>query len=276
MSSISSTSIGLGDRIHAYSLRFSWLQNMSRLHAFAGHLLTSLLVVSLVFGIVFYAWYPNPFFDAVGAWSVIRILVGVDLVLGPLLTLIVFKPAKRLLIVDVVFIALVQLSALTYGITVLYQERPQFTVFALDRFHVLSEQDVPDQARAEFDWIRKPANGPLMASARLPTTVAEQQRLMDETVFGGAPDIEQRPSLWVPYEQDAVAAGRDAYPLDLLRISNSASEQVDRILIKLGVSESELGFYPMLTAKNEVCAIVHRDSGALAAVIDIDPWEIIR
>ena len=275
MSSISSTDVGLGDRIHAWSERFPWLKT-SRLRAFSGHLMLSLLIVSLVFAVVFLLWYPAPFFAAVGAWSVIRILVGVDLVLGPLLTLIVFKPGKRLLIVDVVFIAIVQFSALVYGVAVLYDERPQFAVFALDRFHVMSDQDVPEELRAQHDWIRKPFRGPLMASARLPESIEEQQRLIEETVFGGAPDIEQRPSLWVPYAQDTEVVGRDAYSIDLLRSSPNASDQIDRTVARLGTDEAELGFYPMVTAKNEACAIVDRSTGELLAVLDIYPWDIIR
>jgi hypothetical protein len=256
-------------------MRFPWLRT-SRLRAFSSHLLLSISIVSCVFAVVFLVWYPTPFFAAVGASSIIRILVGVDLVVGPLLTLIVFKPGKRLLIVDVVVIAIIQISALIYGITVLYQERPYFTVFALDRFHVLAEQDVPQELRAPFEWIQKPVTGPLLASARLPETIEEQQQLLEETIFGGAPDIEQRPSLWVPYEEDIEAVVSAAYPLELLRTSESTAVQVERVIARLGVEESALGFFPMNTVKNDACAIVDLNSGSLLAVIDINPWEIIR
>jgi hypothetical protein len=274
MTSIASITMGFGDRIHAYSQRFSWLQT-SRLRAFSRHLLLSLTIVSSVFALVFFVWYPTPFFAAVGAWSIIRILVGVDLVLGPALTLIVFKPGKRLLIVDVVVIAIVQISALIYGVTVLYQERPQFAVFALDRFHILSEQDVPEELRAPFDWIQKPVSGPLLASARLPETLEERQRLLEETVFGGAPDIEQRPSLWVPYAEDIEAIIRKAYPIGLMLASESSRARVERLIARLGAEESALGFYPILSVKNDACIIVDLNTGELLDVLDIDPWEII-
>lgn len=276
MSSITSVASGLGDRIHDYSLRFSWLSSTPRVHAFASHLLLSLTIVSTVFAIVFFVWYPSPFFSAVGAWSIIRILVSVDLVLGPLLTLIVFKPGKRLLIVDVVFISMVQLIALIYGVTVLYQERPYYAVYALDRFHILAEQDVPEDSRARFEWIRKPFLGPLLASARLPETIAEQQELLEETVFGGAPDIEQRPELWVPYDEDIDVVITHAHPLDLLRASQTNAAKVERTIARLGVEESALGFFPMVSEKNDACAIVDLNSGRLLAVLNIDPWEIVN
>lgn len=265
--------VGFGDRIHDYSQRFEWLKT-SRLRAFVNHLLMSFIIVGSVFAVVFFVWYPSPFFSAVGAWSVIRILVGTDLVIGPLLTLIVFRPGKRLLILDVVFIAIVQISALIYGTTVLYQERPQFAVFALDRFHILSERDVPEALREPFAWIEKPVQGPLLASARLPETLEERQQLMQETVFGGAPDIEQRPALWVPYEEDVEAVGADAYPLEMLRKTESTAMQLDRVLARLDVDESELGFYPILSAKNEACVILDRRDGRLLAVLNINPWDL--
>ena len=275
MSSISSAAVRLADRIQDYSLRHHWLSDTSRLRAFTNHLIFSIAIVSSVFAVVFFVWYPTPFFAAVGAWSVIRILISVDLVLGPLMTLIVFKPGKRLLIVDVVCIAIIQISALIYGLTVLYQERPYFSVFAKDRFHVLSEQDVPAQLREPFTWISKPIVGPLLASARLPESLQEQQQLIDETVFGGAPDIEQRPSLWVPYSEDTTVAADNAYPLTLL--SNAGHEAlIERTVARLGIAESDLGFLPMISSKNDASAIIDLTSGKLLAVLDIEPWESIR
>lgn len=274
MASITSEPARLGDRIHNYSLRFAWLQETSRLRAFVSHLLFSVCIVSCVFAVVFLVWYPAPFFSAVGAWSIIRILVGVDLVVGPLLTLIVFKPGKRLLIVDVVFIAIVQISALIYGSTILYQERPYFCVFALDRFHVLSARDVPADSRAGHEWIRKPVRGPLMASARLPESVDERQRLIEETVFGGAPDIEQQPSLWVPYAQDIAVVGDKAHPLSALAGTEHA-QLIERTVDRLGIAESNLGFLPMISAKNDACAIVDLSTGELLAVLDFEPWQYI-
>ena len=249
---------------------------MSRGRAFFGHLLLSFAIVTTAFAAVFFLWYPTPFFAAVGASSIIRILIGVDLVLGPLLTLIVFKPGKRLLIVDVVFIAIVQISALIYGATVLFEERPYFAVFALDRFHILAEQDVNPATRAQFDWIEKPAIGPLLASARLPETIEAQQRLMEETVFGGAPDIEQRPELWVPFAEDTDVAAGAAYPLAMLRMTPAATELVDRTIARLGVDESELGFLPIISAKNDACLILSLETAELLAVLDINPWDVIR
>lgn len=72
----------------------------------------------------------------------LRILAGVDVVLGPLLTLIVFKPGKPSLKFDMSVIVLVQLVALLCGATIIYQQRPTFTVFGMDRFSSIPAKEV--------------------------------------------------------------------------------------------------------------------------------------
>ena len=137
-----------------------WLQ-ISRPRAFLSHLALSAVVVGAVCALIFFVWYPHPYFQAVGAWNVLRILVGVDLVLGPVLTLILFKPGKRGLKFDLAFIACVQLAALAYGVNVIYGERPYFNVFAVDRFTVYAYQDVDSE-----QWNAGVAAGRLDAKPR--------------------------------------------------------------------------------------------------------------
>ena len=115
---------------------------MSRLQAFLVHLSLSAAVVGSGFAIVFFIWYPQPYFEVVGAWYLIRILFIVDVVLGPLLTFIVFKPGKPGLKFDLTVIALVQVAALMYGATIIYQERPYYLVFAVDRFELVARKDL--------------------------------------------------------------------------------------------------------------------------------------
>ena len=61
---------------------------MTRLRAFAVHLTASILILLLFLMIMLLVWYPAPYFKINGGWKVLRILAGVDVVLGPLLTLL--------------------------------------------------------------------------------------------------------------------------------------------------------------------------------------------
>ena len=58
---------------------------MSRFHAFAIHLMISCVVVLAFLTVMKQFWYPDFFFEASAGWGVLRILIMVDLVLGPLM-----------------------------------------------------------------------------------------------------------------------------------------------------------------------------------------------
>lgn len=103
---------------------------MTRINAFLIHLGISLIIFLVLLYFIIYQWYPNYLFTADGGWQGIRIIAIVDLVLGPLLTLIVYKPGKPGLKLDLSLIATVQVIALTWGTWITYTERPYVTVFA--------------------------------------------------------------------------------------------------------------------------------------------------
>lgn len=185
---------------------------MSKLRAFLTHFAISATIVGAALAIIFFLWYPTPYFEIAGTWNVVRILIGVDLMLGPLLTLILFRSGKPGLLFDLSVIALIQVSALVYGLTVIYQERPYFVVFAVDRFEVLArkdvdEMDISDPRLKEKSWIE-----PIYVVASLPETLEEQQRLIDD-VIAGKPDIDRRPEFWSPYQEKADEVLGAATPL---------------------------------------------------------------
>jgi hypothetical protein len=258
--------------------RRGWLE-ISRRRAFLSHLGLSASIVGVVCAIIFLLWYPHPYFQATGTLNVLRVLIGVALVLGPLLTLIVFKPGKWGLKFDLVVIALVQLSALVYGITTIYRERPYFTVFALDRFYVLARDDV-DAAKLAEPAIAarlgpKPAIGPLLVVAVRPTDTEGFQRLLDETVFGGQPDIEYRPEYWRNYADETAQVIARATPLSVLRAAQpAATRAIDNVVGRLGRPEGELGFLPFIARNRDMSFIVDTTTGALLEVLDVDPWGI--
>ena len=100
------------------------------------HFILSVLVFSGVTLILLYFWYPEPHFSVSGGWQGLKIIAGVDLILGPLLTTIIFdlKKPKKELVTDISLIVLVQISALVWGVYTIYQQRPVALVFWDDGF----------------------------------------------------------------------------------------------------------------------------------------------
>ena len=74
-----------------HTASFDW---RTRLRAAAIHLALSALVAMLAGVLVFALWYPFPYRDVSGGSELFRLVVAVDVVLGPLITFAVFNRAK--------------------------------------------------------------------------------------------------------------------------------------------------------------------------------------
>lgn len=88
---------------------------MTRGKAAAIHLGISALVAAAVIGLMLMLWYPPPYFEAMGGETLLMLIVGCDVIIGPLITLIIFKPHKKGLKTDLTIIGCVQVAALAYG-----------------------------------------------------------------------------------------------------------------------------------------------------------------
>jgi hypothetical protein len=67
---------------------------MSRWKASSIHLALSATIAVSVLALMLLLWYAPPFFSALGGYHLLLILLGVDVSLGPLITLIIFNPKK--------------------------------------------------------------------------------------------------------------------------------------------------------------------------------------
>jgi hypothetical protein len=117
----------------------------TRLGAFGIHLLISVLILLVLLAVVFFVWYPHQLIYA-GGIDGLKILMGVDLVLGPLLTFIVFVPNKKGLKLDLTLIGVVQFVCLALGMWMIYSQRPLVQVLMDDGVHLLSASDVEQNA----------------------------------------------------------------------------------------------------------------------------------
>src|SRR5215218_9788376 len=112
------------------------LSGYTRWQAAPVHLVISAIIAVLVFATMLLLWYPRPYFTVAGGFTLMLLLIGVDVVIGPLLTLVVFDPRKKSLKFDLAVIVVLQLAALIYGVWIMFSARPVFVAFAGDRFEV--------------------------------------------------------------------------------------------------------------------------------------------
>lgn len=114
---------------------------MSRWKAGAIHFLISLAIFLGLLAVILLLWYPGILFNIDSGWTGLQLVIGVDLIAGPLLTLVVFKAGKKGLNFDLSCIAFFQIACMAAGMWVIYSERPLALVLAYDTFYSVDRED---------------------------------------------------------------------------------------------------------------------------------------
>ncbi|MDP2021791.1 MAG: TfpX/TfpZ family type IV pilin accessory protein [Hydrogenophaga sp.] len=250
---------------------FDW---KTRFRAAGVHLGLSALVALLAGAVVFGLWYPYPYRVISGGQSLFWLVVTVDLVLGPLLTWIVFdrRKSRAELIRDVSVIALLQLSALMYGLLAVYQARPVYLVHEVDRFVVVSAADVDpvDLPQAVPEFQQLPWAGVRLIGVR--ESRNGQERLETLTLALAGKDMSLRPGYWQALSSDNKAAIRQrAKPLlDLRSRSEANASTVDQWLSKHSRTMDQLVFLPMVGRDQYWSAVMDANTLEIIGYLPID------
>ena len=116
----------------------------TRLAAAVLHFLASVIVISLFLSVVYFIWYPRPFYIIHSVFDAVKIALIVDLILGPFLTLVIFNISKprSVLIRDISIIVLFQIVALSWGVHITHKMRPVLFVFQDETFYSMTKEDI--------------------------------------------------------------------------------------------------------------------------------------
>lgn len=128
-------------------MKFNKTLIKTKLIASAIHLIISLIIFIILAYQIYYVWYPQPYFSVDGGWQGMRIIAAVDLVLGPLITFVIFDWSKkrREILFDLSIIVVIQIGALVYGVATTYGQRPVAIVLSGDFFSSVLERDFGSQ-----------------------------------------------------------------------------------------------------------------------------------
>ncbi len=224
-----------------------------RLKASAIHLALSLAIAALAGLLVFGIWYPYPYREISGGRELFLLVVTVDVILGPLITLAVFNRKKPWteLRRDLAIVALIQLAALGYGLWTVYVARPVHMVFEIDRFRVVHAIDVPVEmlGKTPPGVNAMPITGPTLLSLRPFRNSNESMEATMAALQGLS--LSARPDLWQPYAAGVPEILKTAKPVALLksRFASQAAE-IDRVLASAGRPPLSVVYLPMIGRKS--------------------------
>jgi len=249
---------------------FVGLGMKERLRAAGVHLSGSLLLAFSSLFLVFYVWYPSPYAQATGVVSIFVMLLFVDVVLGPLLTFVVYNTAKVSLKFDLSVIVGLQLVAFLYGLWSVGAARPAWIVFNADRFdlvqaHALDERDLD---KVPLEYRNSPLWGAKWVSSYPPADVDLNNKITVEAVFSGL-DIAQRPLLYKPLSEAHKDMLRRLRPMDELTLFNSRDE-VESVLRRWPDAG---GWLPMKASVRSMVVLIDRRNMDVLAVVNLRPWD---
>jgi hypothetical protein len=203
-----------------------------RLKAFGLHLLASAIVLALVLSGLYLGWYHWPGWYLTDVVPVAAILVGVDLTLGPLLTVMIANPGKprRALTRDIAMIVVVQLAALAYGATTLWSGRPLYYAFCNDRIEIvqasgLQAAEIALAQKENPEFVPHWYSVPRWIWLPLPADANERARIAMEALTGSGPDLNQRPKYFKPWEQGLPSLRKQLKTVDQLGIFSKGQQQ---------------------------------------------------
>ena len=223
-----------------------------RLKACGIHFVLSLAIAILAAGLVFGIWYPYPYREISGGRELFLIVVSVDVILGPLITLTIFNLAKpwHELKRDLLIVILIQLAALGYGLWTVCVARPVHLVFEYDRFRVVHAVDIPVEllAKAPDDINTFPLMGPSLLSLR---KFRDNNEMMEATMAAlkGLP-LSARPDLWQPYAKAINDIRQTAKPVSALKARLPAQASlIDAAIAPTGKKPESLVYVPLVGRK---------------------------
>jgi putative fimbrial protein len=242
-----------------------------RLKVASIHLFISGIVALSGLYLVFGIWHPSPMQKAVGVTQIFLMLLAIDVIIGPLLSLIVASSKeKKTLKFDLSVIAAVQLAAYLYGMYSIAVSRPVYLAFDKLRFEVVQANSVVRATDKTIlpEYQSNPLLYPQWVSVRPYKDAAEQsQRTFLELQEGISPSM--RADLYQPINEGWGEMLERKHGLEELEQYNSA-EQVDKELAAYPQAD---GFLPMKAPAVDMAVLLDSKHKQVLGIVDLRPWK---
>lgn len=247
-------------------MRYDVILFKEKFQAFIIHLAISFVLVLTSYFLAQFLWYPAPLVKATDASKIFIMILLVDLVLGPLLTFIVYRKNKKTLRMDLTIIVLIQLSALGYGLYSVYEARPVWMAYVADRFELVRVNDIIEDNENEYDL---PKFGPQYVYVDLEQLDASEKldSILKETEYNISPA--QRPKFYNSFDLAKPLIVRNSQDVALLNNYND-SVKVASLLKKYSQADS---FLPLKANAVDMTILINKKNhGEIIKIVDLRPW----
>jgi hypothetical protein len=245
-----------------------------RLKAFGLHLLASTSALSLILGLLYLGWYRWPGWYLADAAHLILVMIGVDVVLGPLMTLIIARSTKprRDLTRDIAMIVVVQLCALGYGSVSLWQGRPLYFAFSETVLQMVQAYDIDAD-----EWAQGSRQNPDLAPhwyslprwiwAPLPKDSDERAKIVG-AVIGGGNDVIDMPRYFKRWEQGLPDLRAQLKNVDAVAyFPKKEKESLKTRMRAAGLATDQMDAIPLTGRGHPLLAVLDPNSVKIIAIV---------
>lgn len=226
---------------------------------FLSHLALSAILSLVIMAVVFFVWYPFPLASATGVSTIFLMLLAIDMLLGPLLGFFVYKSGKKTLKLDLAVVIVIQLSAMFYGVFNIFEGRPVWIVYNVDRFDLIRANDIETKANNYF--------GPKYAAIQLSQNNSQRNTDLFNEVIGGVA-LTQQPNRYVSLEKVKKDIEFRARKLSELKNYNI---NVDFNSLTRNYSEAD-SWVPLKANVKSMVVLVNKKQGRVVGIVDLRPW----
>lgn len=251
------------------------LRLRAALKAFGWHFFSSVVVACVAAGVVFGFLYPTPYAQMLGGFFLFILVMGVDVVCGPMLTFVLFNPIKSKLELtfDLGIVACLQLAALVYGLHTVWIARPVYLAYEHDRFRVitLAELDPENFAKIPSSVSEPGWTGPSLIAVQV-AQAGDADYLEELQLSLGGQDVALRTDRWRTYDEFKAPLLARAHPLSQLHAKYpDAQEIINAAVLKTGLAADALKWLPVQSRRGTGwTALVDARSAALVGWVQLD------
>ncbi len=238
----------------------------ARFKASGIHFSLSALAFLIMLYFIVFLWYPNPHFSTDGGWQGVRIMLFVDIVLGPFLTLLIFSPEKstKAILFDFTVIGTIQISAIIWGLSIVYGQRPVAISYWEGHFYPVLIKDLKANSVEPGQLKELSHQNPAIVYVRHPETEDEEAGVF---MFGFAEGMleHQLFFLYSPIEKhidELFGASVNNSPAT----EDDIQSNITRWLKKADMNEKELAFIPFTGRYGNSILILDRKGELLDSI----------
>lgn len=240
-----------------------------RIRYFLSHLLISLCVASISLFLIFKIWYPAPLHTALGVGGLVVMMLAIDVILGPLLTLVLAKEGKKGLKFDLIIIGIVQLLALGYGLYSVDKGRPVAIAFDVNRFELVLKNNIKKDKHWQIieQFADNQGNRiPAVAIRPAKDEIEYTERMKNELELNILTNA--NPELYETVAQNIEIIKKEMKPIQDLPKFN------DKVLAEKIITQYPQadGFLPLYGSAKTKTVLIDSKNKVFVAVVDARPW----